>query len=79
MMEILAWNAVRRGAATAYYCIIGGAGSSILEFASSQGNQTNIQSLGIPDKFIPHGTQAEQKQISGIDSKTIEKTIRKLL
>ena len=60
-------------------CISGGAGTAILEFASLQRKKVNIIRLGIPDHFIPHGTQKEQKEISGIDDKTIEKTIRKLL
>ena len=60
-------------------CIMGGAGTAILEFASLQEKKRTIIRLGIPDKFIPHGTQNEQKEISGIDNQTIEKTIRKLL
>ena len=60
-------------------CIMGGAGTAILEFASLQEKKRTIIRLGIPDKFIPHGTQKEQKEISGIDNQTIEKTIRKLL
>jgi len=60
-------------------CIMGGAGTAILEFASLQKKKCTILRLGIPDKFIPHGTQKEQKEISGIDNQTIEKTIRNLL
>jgi 1-deoxy-D-xylulose-5-phosphate synthase len=58
---------------------MGGAGTAILEFASLQEIKRTIIRLGIPDKFIPHGTQKEQKEISGIDNQTIEKNIRKLL
>ena len=60
-------------------CVVGGAGSAILEFASTQKSQTTIIRLGIPDKFIPHGTQKEQKIISGIDNESIKETILKLL
>ena len=57
----------------------GGFGSAILEYFSSKGIQKNILRLGIPDKFIPHGTQKEQQKISGIDSFSIEQNIRDLL
>ena len=60
-------------------CIAGGAGTAILEYFSSKGIQKNILRLGIPDKFIPHGTQKEQQKISGIDSFSIEQNIRNLL
>jgi len=60
-------------------CITGGAGTAILEYFSSKGIQKNILRLGIPDKFIPHGTQKEQQKISGIDSFSIEQNIRDLL
>ena len=60
-------------------CIAGGAGTAILEYFSSKGIQKNILRLGIPDKFIPHGTQKEQQKISGIDSFSIEQNIRDLL
>ena len=60
-------------------CITGGAGTAILEYFSSKGIQKNILRLGIPDKFIPHGTQKEQQKISGIDSFSIEQNIRNLL
>ena len=60
-------------------CIAGGAGTAILEYFSSKGIQKNILRLGIPDKFIPHGTQKEQQKISGIDSFSIEQNIRNIL
>ena len=60
-------------------CIAGGAGTAILEHLSSKGIHKNIIRLGIPDKFIPHGTQKEQQKISGIDNYSIEETIRNLL
>ena len=60
-------------------CIAGGAGTAILEYLSSKGIPKNIIRLGIPDKFIPHGTQKEQQKISGIDNYSIEETIRNLL
>lgn len=40
-------------------CIQGGMGSAILEFMADHGYQAEVKRLGIPDRFIEHGTQAE--------------------
>merc|ERR1712146_603472 len=37
-------------------CIMGGMGSAILEFGAKNNYHTKIEILGIPDKFIPHGS-----------------------
>ena len=43
-------------------CIKGGMGSAVLEFASDQNYKNNILRLGVPDKFIEHGTPEEQRK-----------------
>ncbi|MEX1003648.1 MAG: 1-deoxy-D-xylulose-5-phosphate synthase [Crocinitomicaceae bacterium] len=40
-------------------CLMGGMGSAILEFMADHNYQAKIVRLGIPDKFIDHGTQKE--------------------
>ncbi len=40
-------------------CIIGGLGSAVLEFMADNNYQASVKRLGIPDKFIEHGTQDE--------------------
>lgn len=40
-------------------CLMGGMGSAILEFMSDHNYQAQVVRLGIPDKFIHHGTQDE--------------------
>ena len=40
-------------------CIMGGFGSAILEFMAENNYSANIKLLGVPDKFINHGTQQE--------------------
>ena len=40
-------------------CLKGGFGSAILEFMAENGYHANVKMLGIPDKFINHGTQDE--------------------
>lgn len=47
--------------------IKGGFGSAVIEFASLNNYSKKIQSLGIPDAFIEHGTIEELQNICGID------------
>ena len=51
--------------------IIGGFGSGVLEHFNEQGYKNEILRVGLPDKFIDHGTQAELHEILGIDPKGI--------
>lgn len=64
---------------------IGGFGTAVLEAANNFDNITTsrpfceITSIGIPDKFIDHGTQGELFNILGLDAKGIADTIMKKL
>ncbi|OFX59831.1 MAG: 1-deoxy-D-xylulose-5-phosphate synthase [Bacteroidetes bacterium GWA2_30_7] len=49
----------------------GGFGSAILEFMSDNGYNSNVKRLGIPDKFIEHGTVHQLHNECGIDSEGI--------
>ena len=40
-------------------CLTGGFGSAIIEFMSDNGYFAQVQRLGIPDRFIDHGSQKE--------------------
>lgn len=51
--------------------VIGGFGSAILETAATHKYAGNIEVLGIPDKFIHHGTVQELHQECGIDAQSI--------
>ncbi len=58
----------------------GGFGSAIIEYACDNNYKfKKIERLGIPDRFIEHGTINEQFQQVGIDEETIEKTLNRLL
>jgi len=60
--------------------IVGGFGSSILEFASENKYQNKtIKRLGVPDNFIEHGKIIELQKIVGLDKLSILKEIRKAL
>lgn len=51
--------------------IVGGLGSAVLEFMADHHYQANVIRLGIPDKFIEHGTQQQLYQVCGYDEETI--------
>jgi 1-deoxy-D-xylulose-5-phosphate synthase len=51
--------------------IKGGFGSAVIEFASQNNYSKNIQSHGIPDAFIEHGTLEELQKICGIDVESL--------
>ena len=49
----------------------GGMGSAVLEFMADNSYQPNISRIGIPDKFIEHGTVPELYKICGMDEESI--------
>ncbi|GIQ59363.1 1-deoxy-D-xylulose-5-phosphate synthase [Flavobacterium collinsii] len=51
--------------------INGGFGSAILEFAASNNFKNTIEVLGIPDRFIEHGTVNQLQQLCKIDVKSL--------
>jgi len=59
--------------------IIGGAGSSILEFMSDNNYHAHIIRLGIPDRFIEHGSQEVLQTECGYDESSIIKAAKKLV
>lgn len=60
-------------------CIIGGLGSAILEFMADNNHHAQLIRLGIPDRFISHGTQKELHIECGFDADGIVKTALQLL
>jgi 1-deoxy-D-xylulose-5-phosphate synthase len=59
-------------------CIMGGMGSAVLEFMADNNYSTKIVRLGIPDKYIHHGTPAELYAECGFDANGIIESVRKL-
>ncbi|MBL4594808.1 MAG: 1-deoxy-D-xylulose-5-phosphate synthase [Flavobacteriales bacterium] len=59
--------------------IMGGMGSAVLEFMADNNYQAEVKRLGIPDKFIEHGTQAELYDECHFDDKAIFATVKSLL
>jgi 1-deoxy-D-xylulose-5-phosphate synthase len=59
--------------------IQGGFGSAVLEFMAQNNYSATIKLLGIPDKFIEHGTLDDLYRECGIDVKGITSTVLELL
>lgn len=59
--------------------IVGGLGSSILEFQSDHGYKNSVRRLGVPDRFISHGSQEELHKECGYDVEGIIGTARAML
>ncbi len=59
--------------------VVGGFGSAILEFMCSNDYLSRVKILGVPDKFIEHGTQAELWRDCGIDAAGIVKSAKVFL
>lgn len=59
--------------------ITGGLGSTVTELAASLHLSPEIKRLGVPDKWVHHGTVGELKKICGYDSDSIKQTIIDML
>ena len=54
------------------HVITGGFGSAVLEFLAEEGlSHIRVRRLGVPDRFIPHGTQEELRKLCGFDQDAI--------
>jgi 1-deoxy-D-xylulose-5-phosphate synthase len=58
--------------------IAGGMGSAILEFMSENGYQCMVKRLGIPDRFVEHGSQMALYKEIGLDMESIRGLIEEL-
>ncbi len=53
--------------------LAGGMGSAVLEYFSDKGYAPQVKRLGLPDKFVEHGTVAQLQEIVGLDEESIVK------
>ena len=58
-------------------CLMGGAGSAVLEALQAARLETPVLSLGLPDEFIEHGDPAKLLSLCGLDAAGIEQSILK--
>lgn len=58
--------------------ISGGFGSTVMEWLGDHGYHLHVKRIGVPDRFIAHGTVAQLKKICGMDSESIADEIIKM-
>ncbi|MFV0279096.1 MAG: 1-deoxy-D-xylulose-5-phosphate synthase, partial [Parahaliea sp.] len=56
--------------------VAGGAGSAVGEYLASQGLHAPLLLLGIPDSFVEHGSQGEQRVEAGLSARNIVEKIQ---
>jgi 1-deoxy-D-xylulose-5-phosphate synthase len=60
-------------------CVQGGFGSAVVEFMADHNYQAQIKRLGIPDKYIEHGTQAELWRECNYDKQAIVDSVKQIV
>ena len=56
----------------------GGLGSAVLEYMSDHNLTPHIHRIGIPDRFVEHGTVPELRHLIGMDAEAISKAIQNM-
>lgn len=59
--------------------VIGGLGSAVLEFMADHDYQVRLRRIGVPDRFIEHGSIPELFELCEMDAKSIAKEINELV
>jgi len=59
-------------------CTIGGMGSAVIEFMAENNYSAHVKRVGIPDRFVHHGTQAELYRECGYDAEGIAETAKEM-
>lgn len=59
--------------------IVGGLGSAVIEYMNDNSYKAKILRLGIPDRFVDHGTQEELYKECGFDAEGIATATRNLV
>jgi 1-deoxy-D-xylulose-5-phosphate synthase len=59
--------------------IMGGMGSAVLEFMADNNYQAEVKRLGIPDRFVDHGSQTELYAECGFDKAAIISIVKNML
>jgi 1-deoxy-D-xylulose-5-phosphate synthase len=84
MLETLLAQGVTHIATLEEHMIMGGAGSAVNEYLLNESiafkrHRPVIGNIGIPDRFIAHGSQAEQLADCGLDVEGVIKQLKTLL
>ncbi|MFH0756489.1 MAG: 1-deoxy-D-xylulose-5-phosphate synthase [Bacteroidota bacterium] len=59
--------------------VVGGLGSAVIEYMNDNNHKARILRLGIPDRFVDHGTQEELYRECGFDAGGIAAATRKMV
>jgi 1-deoxy-D-xylulose-5-phosphate synthase len=59
--------------------VVGGFGSAVIEFMADNGYAARVVRLGIPDKYIHHGTPEQLHEECGFDVKSIAAKVCEML
>jgi 1-deoxy-D-xylulose-5-phosphate synthase len=78
-------DAVRRLAAS-HSCVVtleenviaGGGGSAVGECLAAQGIERSLHHIGIPDRFIEHGSREDCLRMAGLDAAGVERAIAQI-
>ncbi|HEY7378171.1 MAG TPA: 1-deoxy-D-xylulose-5-phosphate synthase [Steroidobacteraceae bacterium] len=57
--------------------VAGGAGAAVGELLAAQGVQMPLLHLGIPDRFVEHGSREDCLRMAGLDAATLEAAVGK--
>ena len=57
----------------------GGLFGAVSEYVASHGGRLGVEGVGVPDRFITHARQSEQKCLCGMDVENLSKKIQKIL
>ncbi|MGH8370243.1 MAG: transketolase C-terminal domain-containing protein, partial [Gammaproteobacteria bacterium] len=55
--------------------VAGGAGSAVAEFFATQGMEKPLLHIGIPDRFVEHGSREECLKHAGLDADSIRQAV----
>jgi len=55
--------------------VAGGAGSAVGECLAARGIERNLHHVGIPDRFIEHGSREDCLTMAGLDAPGIERAV----
>lgn len=59
--------------------LAGGFGSAVEEWAEAEAPEMRVFRLGVPDKWIGHGSVSQLREICGFDAKSIAATVEKII
>lgn len=59
--------------------LVGGFGSGVVEYFNDKNYKNDILRIGLPDKYVEHGTQAQLHEILGIDPKGIAAKVKEFI